>query len=64
LALKDYYPWTRYGYARGAEPVVYVANIRRFYNRIKKEYPQLDEAAEPERLEQLPDIDVPVFPGL
>ena len=49
---------------RGAEPVVYVANIRRFYNRIKKEYPQLDEAAEPERLEQLPDIDVPVFPGL
>jgi membrane-bound lytic murein transglycosylase F len=64
LALKDYYPWTRYGYARGAEPVVYVANIRRFYNRIKKEYPLLDEAAEPERLEQLPDIDVPVFPGL
>jgi len=64
LALKDYYPWTRYGYARGAEPVVYVANIRRFYNRLKKEYPEMGEAIEPERLDQLPNVDVPVFPGL
>lgn len=63
LALKDYYPWTKYGYARGAEPVVYVANIRRFYEKLKKEYPELDEAVEPERLDQLPDATVPVFPG-
>ncbi|WP_320821747.1 membrane-bound lytic murein transglycosylase MltF [Reinekea sp.] len=64
LSLKDYYPWTRYGYARGAEPVVYVANIRRFYNRLKKEFPFLEDAVEPERLDQLPEVDVPVFPGL
>ncbi|TCS41664.1 membrane-bound lytic murein transglycosylase MltF [Reinekea marinisedimentorum] len=63
LALKDYYPWTRYGYARGAEPVVYVANIRRFYEKLKKEYPELDEAVQPERLDQLPDAIIPVFPG-
>jgi membrane-bound lytic murein transglycosylase F len=63
LALKDYYPWTRYGYARGAEPVVYVANIRRFYNRLKKEFPLLEDAVKPERLDQLPEVDVPVFPG-
>ena len=63
LALKDYYPWTKYGYARGAEPVVYVANIRRFYEKLKKEYPELDESVQPERLDQLPDATVPVFPG-
>lgn len=63
LALKDYYPWTRYGYARGAEPVVYVANIRRFYEKLKKVYPEEEEAIEPDRLEALPEAAVPVFPG-
>ncbi len=63
LALKDYYPWTRHGYARGAEPVVYVANIRRFYEKLKKVYPMTGESVEPDRLDQLPDAEVPVFPG-
>ncbi len=63
LALKDYYPWTKYGYARGAEPVVYVANIRRFYEKLKKVYPLTGETIVPDRLDQLPDADVPVFPG-
>lgn len=61
LALKEYYPWTRYGFARGSEPVTYVANIRRFYERLIKEYPVLSDNAEPERLEQLPDAVVPVL---
>ncbi|EAR07789.1 membrane-bound lytic murein transglycosylase MltF [Reinekea blandensis] len=63
LALKDYYPWTRHGYARGAEPVVYVANIRRFYDTLKKLYPQQGEVVEPDRLDALPEATVPVFPG-
>ena len=32
LAQKQWYTKTRYGYARGGEPVHYVANIRRYYD--------------------------------
>ncbi|WP_148864831.1 membrane-bound lytic murein transglycosylase MltF [Marinobacter fonticola] len=32
LAQKEWYTKTRYGYARGHEPVVYVQNIRRYYD--------------------------------
>lgn len=32
LTKKKYYSKTRYGYARGYEPVTYVQNIRRFYD--------------------------------
>ena len=32
LAKKQYYTKLRYGYARGSEPVVYVQNIRRYYD--------------------------------
>ena len=32
LQKKAYYKYTRYGYARGQEPVTYVQNIRHFYN--------------------------------
>ncbi|XKG39586.1 membrane-bound lytic murein transglycosylase MltF [Marinobacter sp.] len=32
LAQKEWYSKTRYGYARGHEPVVYVQNIRRYYD--------------------------------
>lgn len=63
LALKDYYPWTRHGYARGSEPVVYVANIRRFYEKLKLAYPTEEKQIEPDRLDQLPEANVPVFPG-
>ena len=32
LSQKRYYSQTRYGYARGSEPVTYVQNIRRYYD--------------------------------
>jgi membrane-bound lytic murein transglycosylase F len=32
LSQKKWYKQTRYGYARGNEPVNYVQNIRRFYD--------------------------------
>lgn len=32
LAQKEYYSKTKYGYARGHEPVAYVQNIRRYYD--------------------------------
>lgn len=32
LAQKEWYKKTRYGYARGHEPVLYVQNIRRYYD--------------------------------
>ena len=32
LAQKEWYTKTRYGYARGHEPVIYVQNIRRYYD--------------------------------
>jgi membrane-bound lytic murein transglycosylase F len=32
LAQKQWYSKTRYGYARGGEPVHFVANIRRYYD--------------------------------
>ncbi|MEX1057667.1 MAG: membrane-bound lytic murein transglycosylase MltF, partial [Natronospirillum sp.] len=31
----DYYRFTRYGFARGDEPVVYVQNIRRYYDQLR-----------------------------
>ncbi|WP_341938535.1 membrane-bound lytic murein transglycosylase MltF [Marinimicrobium sp. C2-29] len=34
LAKRGYYKYTRYGYARGWEPVTYVRNIRNFYSII------------------------------
>lgn len=64
LALKSYYPWTTYGYARGNEPVVYVGNIRQYYEKMKKAFPEEGDAIEPERLDQLPEAAVPIFPGI
>ncbi|MDX1818458.1 MAG: lytic transglycosylase F, partial [Marinobacter sp.] len=32
LAQKEWYSKTRFGYARGQEPVIYVQNIRRYYD--------------------------------
>jgi len=34
LSQKQWYSRTRYGYARGNEPVVYVRNIRRYYDTL------------------------------
>ncbi|MCH8550458.1 MAG: membrane-bound lytic murein transglycosylase MltF [Natronospirillum sp.] len=40
----DYYRFTRYGFARGDEPVVYVQNIRRYYDLLRWMFPTEDEA--------------------
>ena len=65
LALKAWYPWTKHGYARGQEPVVYVANIRRYYNLLRRAFPdQIRDEQAGESLEQLPFPGLPVTPGL
>ncbi len=44
LAQKQWYTKTRYGYARGGEPVHYVANIRRYYDILTwSTLPQLED---------------------
>lgn len=44
LAQKEWYSKTRFGYARGHEPVIYVQNIRRYYDVLSR----LNVPAEPE----------------
>ena len=43
LAQKEWYTKTRFGYARGHEPVIYVQNIRRYYDVLAR----LNEPATP-----------------
>ncbi len=40
LAQRQYYTQTRYGYARGYEPVIYTQNIRRYYDVLKWMFPE------------------------
>ncbi len=50
LAQKEWYTKTRFGYARGHEPVLYVQNIRRYYDvlaRITAQTPPESSEAEP-----------------
>lgn len=48
LTKKKWYTKTRYGYARGYEPVLYVANIRRFYDLlVRYEKQQTNKASTP-----------------
>jgi membrane-bound lytic murein transglycosylase F len=49
LQQKKYYKNTKYGYARGAEPVSYVENIRRYYHTLA----WLDDKSNEEELEVL-----------
>ncbi|MEQ6886008.1 membrane-bound lytic murein transglycosylase MltF [Salicola sp. Rm-C-2C1-2] len=42
LAQRQYYTQTRYGYARGYEPVLYTQNIRRYYDVLKWMFPDED----------------------
>lgn len=44
LAQKEWYSKTRFGYARGHEPVIYVQNIRRYYDVLSR----LNAPLEPE----------------
>lgn len=58
LSEKKWYSKTRYGYARGGEPVHFVANIRRYYDILTwVTQPQLegDQVAEGKLL--VPGID-------
>lgn len=51
LAQKEWYTKTRFGYARGHEPVVYVQNIRRYYDVLTRiTEPDLPESAPPQEL--------------
>jgi len=51
LQKREWHSKTRHGYARGGEPVIYVRNIRRYYeiltyvNRSQQQYLQLNEQA-------------------
>ncbi|WP_181952712.1 membrane-bound lytic murein transglycosylase MltF [Saccharospirillum alexandrii] len=66
LALKEWHPYTRFGYARGREPVVYVANIRRYYNVLLRAFPEQQPEAGvfiTDRLETLPMPGLTVTPG-
>ncbi len=43
LARKKWYKKTKYGYARGWEPVKYVTNIRRYYDLLEYQFPPENE---------------------
>ncbi len=49
LQQKKYYKKTKYGYARGEEPVRYVENIRRYYDTLT----WLDDKAKEQAQEKL-----------
>ncbi|MFI8747223.1 membrane-bound lytic murein transglycosylase MltF [Pseudomonas sp. NPDC077186] len=58
LAQKQWYSKTRYGYARGGEPVHFVRNIRRYYDILTwVTQPQLEGTQVAERGVHLPGID-------
>jgi len=58
LARKKWYKKTKYGYARGWEPVKYVTNIRRYYDLLDYQFSRNDKnkAAEHEAISILPSV--------
>lgn len=48
LARKKWYKKTKYGYARGWEPVKYVTNIRRYYDLLEYQFAPQDEEEDKE----------------
>ena len=54
LQQKKYYKKTKYGYARGAEPVSYVENIRRYYDTLS----WLDDKSKQDELSEVQVVDV------
>lgn len=54
LQQKKYYKKTRYGYARGAEPVSYVENIRRYYDTLS----WLDNKSKQDKTVEVQETDV------
>jgi membrane-bound lytic murein transglycosylase F len=64
LAQRKWYSRLPYGYARGWEPVLYVNNIRRYYNILKwltanEEVPESDDPGESIEPLNLPETDEP-----
>jgi membrane-bound lytic murein transglycosylase F len=61
LQQKKYYKNTKYGYARGKEPVHYVENIRRYYDTLTwldtKATEAAEEVVEPEAIEVIESTD-------
>ncbi|WLD58821.1 membrane-bound lytic murein transglycosylase MltF [Salinispirillum sp. LH 10-3-1] len=57
----DYYRFTRFGFARGDEPVIYVQNIRRYYDLLRWMFPTDGElnGASPELQPGVPGISLP-----
>ncbi len=53
LTKKKWYSKTRYGYARGYEPVLYVANIRRFYDLLVRYEAQQNNKTSNPRISQI-----------
>ena len=53
LTKKKWYSKTRYGYARGYEPVLYVANIRRFYDLLVRYEKQKNNEASNPKISQI-----------
>ncbi|WP_428240487.1 membrane-bound lytic murein transglycosylase MltF [Gynuella sp.] len=65
LEKPEYYKYTAHGKARGREPVVYVQNIRRYYDILKWNFPEPGEQLEvPDSLTELPEIRVTIPPTL
>lgn len=65
LSQRKWYSRVPYGYARGWEPVLYVNNVRTYYNILKwltakEEPPKIEEPAENAEPIVLPESDAPV----
>lgn len=60
LAQKEWYSKTRYGYARGHEPVIYVQNIRRYYDVLAW---MLEPIKEPQTAEETWYVELDGTPG-
>lgn len=65
LEQKEYYKFTEHGYARGSEPVVYVQNIRRYYDLLRWHFPEEGENPEmPLELLQVPQQEIELPPTI
>ncbi|MEK9713551.1 MAG: lytic transglycosylase F, partial [Thalassolituus sp.] len=64
LSQQRYYKQTRYGYARGQEPVNYVQNIRRYFDVLVWNEEQVEERDDDGRDMESSDVPVTVIPPL
>nr|WP_228141692.1 membrane-bound lytic murein transglycosylase MltF [Marinobacter sp. X15-166B] len=62
LAQKEWYSKTRFGYARGHEPVIYVQNIRRYFDVLAWMHDPAERSGQMAQREPVPESD-PEFSG-